>query len=83
MNAVEPGQTDRSDKPVPEASRRICALHSPGSVWLLGLTWRTGYVIEIGEKFSLQVQVTDGCTGFDDLPCCRFDAGIIVDAGSF
>lgn len=26
--------------------------------------WQTGYVIEIGEKFSLQVQVTDGCTGF-------------------
>lgn len=31
---------------------------------LSGSTGRTGYVIEIGEKFSLQVQVTDGCTGF-------------------
>ncbi|KAI7787357.1 hypothetical protein LA080_016432 [Diaporthe eres] len=57
-NAVEPRQTDRSDEPVPEASRRICVLQAVAQAH-----WQTGYVIEIGEKFSLQVQVTDGCTG--------------------
>lgn len=62
-NAVEPGQTDRSDKPVPEASRWICALLVGPSSLFVQAYWQTGYVIEIGEKFSMQVQVTDGCTG--------------------
>lgn len=65
-NAVEPGQTDRSDKPVPGASRWICArLVGPSKPVCSGSQahWQTGYVIEIGEKFSMQVQVTDGCTG--------------------